>query len=61
MTKVEAVKEFKESHKGLIERCLKENDLAEIELFWRMSTDGLYTDGCITRKQWMDWKTPKFK
>jgi hypothetical protein len=60
LTKVEAVKQFKESYKEFIQEMKSKKDITALNTQWHMFTDGLCKDGLISQRQYENWMTPKF-
>jgi hypothetical protein len=56
MTKVQAVKQFKEDNKEF----LKSNSKTTIRCVWNDYIDSLYEDNQITEKQAYNWDHPSF-
>lgn len=62
MTKVEAVREFKETVLPIIintHELVGRKDVGARREAWAFFTDGLCRDGRITNWQYMNWVTPK--
>ena len=58
MTKIEAVKLYKQSNAEFIKECKSRKDRVMLWEDWNNWTDGLCKDGVITERQYRNWSNP---